>query len=70
MLKILGEDKAMVELLRPEALEAEFSLGPDAAQVAFRRLRQEWVALGYASAAGLARTAPPESDASSAASDM
>lgn len=59
MLKILGEDKAMVELLRPEALDAEYSLGPDAAQVAFRRLRQEWVDLGYGSREGLSRSPRP-----------
>ncbi|KAF8056873.1 ddmC [Scenedesmus sp. PABB004] len=53
MMKILGEDKVMVERLTPERLGREFSLGPDAPQVAFRALRQEWVDMGYA--------VPPES---------
>lgn len=53
MFKILGEDKVMVEKLTPERLEAEFSLGPDAPQVAFRKLRQEWIDMGYG--------VPPES---------
>ncbi|KAF6263226.1 hypothetical protein COO60DRAFT_1267627 [Scenedesmus sp. NREL 46B-D3] len=53
MFKILGEDKVMVEKLTPERLSHEFSLGPDAPQVAFRALRQEWVDMGYA--------VPPES---------
>lgn len=68
MLKILGEDKAMVELLRPEALAAEYSLSPDGPQVAFRKLRDEWASLGYLSRHGLARA--PRDDASSAAADM
>ena len=47
MFKILGEDKVMVEKLTPERLGKEFSLGPDAPQVAFRKLRQEWIDMGY-----------------------
>lgn len=47
MFKILGEDKVMVEKLTPERLAAEFSLGPDAPQIAFRKLRQEWIDMGY-----------------------
>jgi hypothetical protein len=43
----------MVEKLTPERLAAEFSLEPDAPQTAFRKLRQEWVDMGYA--------VPPES---------
>ncbi|WIA21123.1 hypothetical protein OEZ85_005438 [Tetradesmus obliquus] len=53
MFKILGEDKVMVEKLTPERLSHEFSLGPDAPQVAFRALRQEWIDMGYG--------VPPES---------
>jgi phenylpropionate dioxygenase-like ring-hydroxylating dioxygenase large terminal subunit len=56
MFKILGEDKAMIERLQPERLRREFSLGPDAPQVAFRKLRQEWVDLGYATKDGLGAT--------------
>jgi hypothetical protein len=48
MFKILGEDKVMVERLAPERLGRELSLGPDAPQLAFRKLRQEWVDMGYA----------------------
>lgn len=55
MFKILGEDRAMVERLRPDQLEREYSLAPDGPQVAFRKLRDEWVRLGYASPDGLAR---------------
>jgi hypothetical protein len=43
----------MVEKLTPERLSHEFSLGPDAPQVAFRALRQEWIDMGYG--------VPPES---------
>ncbi|KAI8469290.1 MAG: hypothetical protein J3K34DRAFT_513670 [Monoraphidium minutum] len=47
MFKILGEDKVMVDRLRPEATPTEVSLAPDGPQLAFRRLRAEWAALGY-----------------------
>jgi phenylpropionate dioxygenase-like ring-hydroxylating dioxygenase large terminal subunit len=57
MFKILGEDKAMIERLNPERLRREFSLGPDAPQVAFRKLRQEWVDLGYATRRGIGASA-------------
>ena len=36
MLRILGEDKAMVERLRPEALPQEYSVRADLPQIAFR----------------------------------
>lgn len=55
MFKILGEDRAMVELLRPDQLEHEYSLAPDGPQVAFRKLRDEWVRMGYASREGIGR---------------
>lgn len=45
--------QVMVEKLTPELLEHEFSLGPDAPQIAFRQLRQEWIDMGYG--------VPPES---------
>ncbi|KAF6265516.1 hypothetical protein COO60DRAFT_1623882 [Scenedesmus sp. NREL 46B-D3] len=48
MLKILGEDKVMVDRLAPQRLEQEYSLAPDAPQIAFRQLRQSWVDMGYA----------------------
>lgn len=38
----------MVEKLAAQRLPAEFSLAPDAPQVAFRQLRQEWVDCGFA----------------------
>ena len=60
MLRILGEDKAMVERLRPERLEHEFSVRADAPQVAFRKLRQSWVDMGYG-------RAPPEAAPAGAA---
>lgn len=46
MLKILGEDKEMVEMLRPDLLQHEYSVRADLPQVAFRRLRQSYVDLG------------------------
>ena len=49
------KNKVMVERLAPERLGKELSLGPDAPQLAFRKLRQEWVDMGYA--------APTEGDA-------
>ena len=48
MYKILGEDKVMVDQLRADRLPAEYSLAPDAPQIAFRKLRQSWVDMGYA----------------------
>lgn len=47
MLRILGEDRAMVEGLDPGALDAEVSVRADLPQTAFRKLRQEWLDLGY-----------------------
>lgn len=68
MFKILGEDKVMVEKLRPDALDFEYSLGPDGPQVAFRKLRDEWVKMGYASRYGLGRA--PTGTASRQAADL
>lgn len=47
MLKILSEDKAMVEQLRPEMLPREISVKADLPQIAFRKLRQEYIDMGY-----------------------
>ena len=41
MLRILGQDKAMVERLRPDLLPAEFSVRADLPQIEFR-----WVVVG------------------------
>jgi hypothetical protein len=54
MYKILGEDKVMVEKLAAERLPVEYSLAPDAPQIAFRKLRQDWIDMGYG--------VPPESE--------
>ncbi|KAL6774148.1 hypothetical protein ACKKBG_A23935 [Auxenochlorella protothecoides x Auxenochlorella symbiontica] len=47
MRKILSEDKAMVEQLRYDLLPAEYSVRADLPQVAFRKLRQQYVDMGY-----------------------
>ncbi|GLC44619.1 hypothetical protein PLESTB_001326400 [Pleodorina starrii] len=47
MYKILTEDKVMIELLKPEQLAEELSLEADRPQIAFRKLRQEWIDMGY-----------------------
>ncbi|KAL6764272.1 hypothetical protein V8C86DRAFT_1683936 [Haematococcus lacustris] len=47
MFKILSEDKVMVEQLQPEVVPLEVSLEADRPQIAFRRLRQSWVDVGY-----------------------
>lgn len=47
MIKIQTEDKAMVEKLRYDLLPAEYSVRADLPQIAFRKLRQQWVDLGY-----------------------
>jgi len=45
--RILSEDKAMVEELRPDMLQREISVKADLPQMAFRKLRQEYVDMGY-----------------------
>ena len=45
--RILTEDKAMVEQLRPEMLPREISVKADLPQIAFRKLRQEYIDMGY-----------------------
>jgi phenylpropionate dioxygenase-like ring-hydroxylating dioxygenase large terminal subunit len=45
MIKILSEDRAMVEKLRYEELATEYSVHADLPQLAFRKLRQQWVDL-------------------------
>ncbi|KAK9824593.1 hypothetical protein WJX72_011558 [[Myrmecia] bisecta] len=47
MLRILSEDKAMVEELRPDLLAREISVKADLPQIAFRKLRQEYIDMGY-----------------------
>ncbi|GIL48760.1 hypothetical protein Vafri_5212 [Volvox africanus] len=47
MYKILSEDKVMIEQLKPEQLMTEVSLQADLPQIAFRKLRQEWIDMGY-----------------------
>ncbi|KAK9837299.1 hypothetical protein WJX81_004912 [Elliptochloris bilobata] len=47
MIRILSEDKAMVEELRPDMLQREISVKADLPQMAFRKLRQEYVDMGY-----------------------
>ncbi|KAL4451408.1 hypothetical protein ABPG77_009480 [Micractinium sp. CCAP 211/92] len=48
MLKIQNEDKAMVEQLRYDQLPAESNVRADLPQIMFRKLRQQYVDLGYA----------------------
>lgn len=45
--RILTEDKGMVEQLRPEMLPREVSVKADLPQIAFRKLRQEYIDMGY-----------------------
>ena len=50
--RILTQDKAMVEQLRPDMLLREISVKADLPQMAFRKLRQEYIAMGYGEAPG------------------
>ena len=52
MLRILGEDREMVEALTPGALDVEVSVKADLPQTAFRKLRQEYLDMGYGVAPG------------------
>ena len=45
--RILSEDKAMVEQLRPDMLLREISVKADLPQTAFRKLRQSFIDLGF-----------------------
>jgi len=47
MLRILGEDKQMLEELRPQDLPREISVKADLLQTAFGKLRGEYLAMGY-----------------------
>lgn len=49
----MKEDKVLVEQLAPEKLPFEVSLASDAPQIMFRKLRQEWVDMGYGVDPGL-----------------
>lgn len=51
--RILTQDKAMVEKLMPEMLGREISVKADLPQMAFRKLRQQYIDMGYG--------VPPES---------
>ncbi|PSC71770.1 zeaxanthin epoxidase [Micractinium conductrix] len=48
MMKIQMEDKEMVEQLRYDQLQAEYNVRADLPQVMFRKLRQQYVDMGYA----------------------
>lgn len=50
--RILTQDKAMVEQLRPDMLLREISVKADLPQMAFRKLRQEYISMGYGKALG------------------
>ena len=45
--RILSEDKAMVEQLRPQLVLHEAGVRADIPQQRFRALRQEYIDLGY-----------------------
>jgi len=47
MLKILNEDKDVVERLRPDLIDKEYSVRADLPQLHFRKLRQSWIDLGF-----------------------
>ncbi|KAL4425964.1 hypothetical protein ABPG75_009980 [Micractinium tetrahymenae] len=47
MQKIQGEDRVILDKVRPDLLPREFSLAPDMAQVAFRKMRREFVERGF-----------------------
>ena len=63
MVRILSEDQAMVEQLRPEAVAREVNVRADAVQLKFRKLRASYIDAGYGveprSASGCA---PPHAD--------
>lgn len=47
MIKILSEDKQMLEELRPQDLPREVSVKADLLQTAFGKLRGEYLQMGY-----------------------
>lgn len=47
MQRIQGEDRVILDKVRPDLLAREFSLAPDMAQVAFRKMRHEFVSRGF-----------------------
>ncbi|KAL4444862.1 hypothetical protein ABPG77_003912 [Micractinium sp. CCAP 211/92] len=47
MQRIQGEDRVILDKVRPELLAREFSLAPDMAQIAFRKMRHEFVERGF-----------------------
>ena len=60
--RILTEDKAMVENLEPEMLGREISVKADMPQMAFRKLRQQYIDLGYGVAPETKPILPPKRD--------
>jgi len=46
MENILGEDREILEMLRPDDVATEVSLAADAPQLAFRRMRERFIARG------------------------
>lgn len=61
-MRILGEDKVMVEQLRPDLIAQEFSVRADLPQVEFRKLRQQWLDMGYGQHPEAASYAPGTPD--------
>lgn len=60
--RILKQDKAMVENLLPETLGREISVKADLPQTAFRKLRQEYIAMGYGIDPDLSTTKSQQKD--------
>lgn len=52
MMRILQEDKEMVEKLRPQGVLKEVSVRADLPQIMFRKLRQEYIDMGYGETSG------------------
>jgi hypothetical protein len=48
MQNILGEDKVILEQLRPSSVTTEISLRADAPQLALRKMRERYIAAGSA----------------------
>ena len=48
MKNILGEDKVILEQLRPQDMPAELSVKADAPQLALREMREQYIEAGYA----------------------
>lgn len=70
MMRILTEDKGMVERLHPELLSHEISVKADMPQTAFRKLRQEYIDMGYGVAPEQPRGSPAANDRGERSRDM